>query len=114
MANLTKNAFASGVITETLVSAASGGDSVQNYNGKEFFVVKNSHGSAARTITFDSVEACNQGSDHNLAITVDAGVTRLVKLPAPATRWKQTSGEVDITYSDSAADITIGCFVWPE
>lgn len=114
MANITVNAFSAGVVTESLVAAAAGGDSVQAYTGKEFLIVKNAHASAARTVTIDSVEPCSQGSDHNLAITVAALTTRLIKLPPPAPRWKQTTGEVDITYSDSAADLTIGAFLWPE
>lgn len=114
MAALTVNSFSSNVVTETLVAAAVGGDTVAGYTGKQFLIVKNAHASASRTITIDSVEACSQGSDHNLAPVIPALTTKLIKLPAPASRWMQTSGAINITYSDSAADITIGAFLWPE
>ena len=114
MADLTVNAFANGVVTETLVAAASGGDAIANYTGKEFLIVKNSHATNPRTVTIGSVEACNQGSDHDLAITVAALTTRLIKAPNPASRWKDVNSKLQITYSDSAADITIGAFKWPE
>lgn len=113
MADLTLNTFSGGVVTETLETAAAGGDALQNYTGKEFFIIDNAHATNARTITFNSIEACDFGSDHNLAIVVAALTRRLVKLPAPASRWKN-SGAVGITYSDSGADITIGAFKWPE
>lgn len=114
MANLTVNLFSGGVVTQTLVAAAAGGDAVQNYDGKQFLVVTNAHATLARTVTINSQELCNQGSDHDLAIAVAALTTRHIKVPAPAARWRDTSGALQITYSDAAADLTIGAFKWPE
>lgn len=116
MADLTVNTFTGGVVTETLVAVAAGGDMIPNYTGKELIVLRNSHATLSRTITFDSVQACNYGSDHNLAITIPGSATpvnRIIQLPTPVSRWKDTNGKVAITYSDSGADITIGVFKTP-
>src|SRR5262245_33513848 len=114
MADLTVNTFSGGSVVQTLVAATSGGDTIAGYDGKQFLVVRNAHATLPRTITFGSVEPCNQGSDHDLPITVAALVTRIIKVPSPASRWKDVNGKLQITYSDSAADITVGALQWLE
>jgi len=114
MATLTKNAFTTGSAVEALVAAAAGGDTVPTLDRKDFIVVKNTHATLSRTVTLNSQEACNQGSDHDLAIAVAALTTRFIKPPAPGTRWKDVSGNLQMTYSDSAADLTVGVFTMPD
>jgi predicted extracellular nuclease len=114
MANLTVATFSGGESTQTLAAATAGGDTVQNYSGKEFLVVNNAHATLARTVTIDSVEACNQGSDHNLVVSIAALTTKRIHAPAPASRWKDVNGHLQITYSDSAADLSIQALKWPE
>jgi hypothetical protein len=114
MANLTKNTFTGGGAVETLVAAASGGDTVQTLTRQDFLIVKNSNATLPRTVTLNSQETCNQGSDHDLAIVVAALTTQLIKPPAPATRWKDTNGAMQIAYSAAAADLTVGAFTMPD
>ncbi len=113
MADLTTNSFSGGVITQTLVSAAVGGDNIVAYSGKEFLVVANGSGGSIN-VTINSQEVCNQGSDHDLVIAVAAGATRIIKPPAPASRWIDTAdGKAKITYS-GVTSLTVGVFKWPE
>jgi len=114
MANLTVNVFSGGSVVAALVAAAAGGDSIPGYTGKEFLLVKNSHATLPRTVTIDSVTPSNYATDVNVAVVVAALTEAIIKLPAPASRWKQAGGEVDFTYSDAAADLTVGAFRWPE
>lgn len=113
MANLTKNAFSGGVVTETLVAAASGGDTIQNFTRNDFFVLRNAHATNPRTITIVNQETDSHGHDTDVAIVVAAVTTRIfdpAALPGGPNRFKDSNGHLQLTYSDSAADITIGVF----
>lgn len=112
MADLTVNAFSGGVITQTLVSANAGGDAIPGYDGKQFLVVTNGSGGSIN-VTLNSQVVCDQGSDHDLVIAVAAGATRQIKAPAPATRWQDTNGKLQISYS-GVTSLSIGAFKWPE
>lgn len=112
MADLTVVSFVTGTLVDTLVAANAGGDAIPGYTGKEWFEVNNGSGSPI-TVTFNSQEVCSQGSDHDLAQAVAAGVRRKVKLPAPASRWLDGTGRVQITYS-GVTTLTVGVFKWPE
>ena len=117
MANLTKNTFSGGSVVQTLVAAAAAGDTVLNYESKDFLVIRNGHATLPRTITLVNQEVDSHGHDTDVAIVIAAVTTRQIEpgqLPGGATRFKEAvTGSLQITYSDSAADITIGAFSRP-
>lgn len=110
MADLTKNTFTDSVAVQTLVAAAAG-QQVANWTAKDLLIVKNADGSD-HTITIDSVLACDQGEDHNLAIVVAAGTTAIIIPESPARRWRDSSGKLSISWS-SVTGMTVGCFTLP-
>lgn len=75
------------------VAAAGGGDSFPN-TGREYLQVTNGDVSS-KTVTINSVQACNQGFDHDLVVTVAAGDTKLIG-PFPVRRFSST---VAVSYS---------------
>lgn len=97
-----------------LSAAASGGDQFAN-DGSVYFQILNSHASAARTVTFDSPGACDFGlsanAAHDRAIVVpgvsSAPANRVVVGPFPVDRFNDVNGNVQVTYSDAAADLTV-------
>ena len=95
---------------KTLAAASAGGDSFQN-SGIEMFHVKNAHATLARTVTFDSPNQCNFGlaahAAHDAAIVVPALSERIIG-PFPANRFNDVNDRVQVTYSDAAADLTVG------
>lgn len=91
-----------------LAAAASGGDKFLNTNGRAYLVVKNGHISAARTITVHAEKVCNFGYEHDMVLTVPAGETWHTPLISK-TLYGDTTSYTNISYSDSAADITIAC-----
>lgn len=74
-------------------AAAAGGDSFAN-NGKTYLYVNNGGGGQI-TATIDAVSNCNFGFDHDAAVAVPAGETRLIG-PFPTNRFGPTCG---VTYS---------------
>tara|TARA_Y100001973_G_C5152444_1_gene308861 strand:- start:819 stop:1187 length:369 start_codon:yes stop_codon:yes gene_type:complete len=104
-----------GLTVPSYETAASGGDTMTN-TGKEFLLVKNSNGSAASrevTITAQttSVDHTTLGvlTKSNVVKSIAAGASALIG-PFPTVAFNNTSGNIEITYSDSAADITILAF----
>lgn len=97
-----------------LSAAASGGDQFAN-DGTVTFQILNSHATAARTVTFDSPQSCDFGlsanAAHDRAVVVpgvsSAPANRVVIGPFPVTRYNDANGNVQVTYSDSAADLTV-------
>lgn len=95
-------------------AAASGGDSFPN-SGVEYVEIVNGHATAPRTVTFDSPQACDFGlsanAAHDLAVVVPgvsgAPANRVVIGPFPVARYNDANGRVQVTYSDSAADLTV-------
>lgn len=94
----------------TLVAAAAGGDTFAN-TGSEYLVVRNAHATLARTVTIDSPATCSFGlaanAAHDAAIVI-AALTQQTIGPFPVGRFNTGAGMVVITYSDSAADLTVG------
>jgi hypothetical protein len=109
MAILTVQRPGIGGATLTLTAAASGGDSFRN-TGVESFEITNAHASASRTVTFDSPGTCSFGlsanAAHDAVITVAAMTTKIIG-PFPTGRFNDTNGRVQVTYSDSAADLSV-------
>lgn len=81
-------------------AAAGGGDSFNNIGanaGRTVLLVKNGDASG-KTVTINSQVPCNQGFDHDVAVTVAAGATETIGPFDPA-RWNDSSGLVQVTYS---------------
>lgn len=93
-------------VAQTMATAAAGGDTFAN-SGREFLRVTNSHATLARTVTVDSPTTCDHGVSANAAhdsiVSVAALTTKIIG-PFPTNRFSETG---TITYSDSAADLTI-------
>tara|TARA_R110002020_G_scaffold17302_3_gene61001 strand:- start:94 stop:444 length:351 start_codon:yes stop_codon:yes gene_type:complete len=101
-------------LTPSFAAATNGTDNMIN-TGVEFLVVKNGHGSATRTVTVTaqttSVDDAAFGvlAKSNVAKTIAAGAEAYIG-PFPVAAFNNASSQIVITYSDSAADITIGAF----
>ena len=78
-------------------SAVSASDTFAN-DGTVFLHVKNGGGSSD-TVTVTSVQTCNQGSTHNLTVSVPAGAERMLG-PFETTRFNDpTTGLVTVGHS---------------
>jgi hypothetical protein len=66
-------------------------------SGKEYLHVKNG-GASPITATINSQVNCNQGFDHDVAVSVPAGGERIIG-PFPKDRFNDSSGYVQIAYS---------------
>jgi len=115
MAALTvRSIVETGLTVPSYETAASGGDTMTN-TGKEFLLVKNTDGSASREVTItartSSVDHTTLGvlTKSNVVKSIAAGASALIG-PFPTAAFNNTSGNIEITYSDSAADITILAF----
>lgn len=97
-----------------LTAAASGGDQFAN-DGTVTLQILNSHATASRTVTFDSPQACDFGLSANAAhdrVVVVPGVSsapanRVMVGPFAPARYNDANGNVQVTYSDSGADLTV-------
>ncbi len=78
-------------------AAQAGGDYIQNDTGRVVLHAKNGSGSAI-TVTVASQRPCDQGSTHNLVVSVPAGGDRMIG-PLPTARFNDEDGRVQITYS---------------
>ena len=79
--------------TFATVAAAAGGDAFPN-DGNTLLYVKNG-GASPMTVTVDSVKLSNYGTDEDVAVTVAAGVEKVIG-PFPVARFGRT---VSVTYS---------------
>lgn len=109
---LTPVEFADSELLDALLDANPDGNLVNSYTGKQWLEFENS-GVAPRTVTLNSIVPSNYGTDVNLAVVIAAGARKKVKLPPPATRWRNTSGALELSYDD-ATDLKVGVFKWPE
>lgn len=97
MATLTTQQITQAGIAVSYTAAAGGGD-VFSPGDHTVLRVKNGGGSSI-TATVNSVQLCNQGADHDLAVVVAAGAEEVIG-PLPAARFANTSdGLVHVTYS---------------
>lgn len=96
MALLTAQSVAQAGLTPTY-SAVSASDTFAN-DGTVFLHVKNAGGSPD-SVTVTSVQTCNQGSTHNLVVSVPAGAERLIG-PFETSRFNDpTTGLVTAAHS---------------
>lgn len=114
MALITPTAIvAAGVVRPTVFAAVTaGGDEFVN-SGRHYIAVINAHGADPRTVTINSQALCNQGVDHDIAVVITAGEDEKIFGPFPKDRFNDSDGKVQITYSDSGADLTIAVFELP-
>ena len=108
MATLTINEIDRDGTLYAVVAAAATGDQFGN-DGQTFVAVYNSHGSADRTVSVDVQKDVDGQDPPDREITVGAGETRLIG-PFPTGIYNDANGRVQITYSDSAADVYVGAF----
>jgi hypothetical protein len=107
MALLTVQSLTSaGAAPATLVAAAGGGDTFSN-TGACFVDVANGGGSPI-TVTIPAQATCDQGTLHNITVTVPNAATRRIRVPA-GTRYADTSGITTINYS-GVTGVTVGAF----
>lgn len=111
MANLTTQTISSSAGTVlTKANCASGGDSFAN-DGHTFLSITNAHATDSRTVTIDAKASANVPGLGNITladtvVTVAAQTTKLIG-PFPRGRFNNDQGKVALTYSNSAADLTI-------
>lgn len=103
MATLAKQTI-SGLTGQTVtpVAATSGGDQFAN-DGSTLLLVVN--GGTEIDVTINSQTACDQGSDHDVVVTVGAGATKYIG-PFPKARFDDGSGNVLITY-EGVTSVTV-------
>lgn len=105
MAELSPQEVVLAGITPTLGAATGGGDEFVN-SGREFLHIKNGDGSPI-TVTVNSQAACNQGSDHDIAVVVPASTGEKFIGPFPKDRFNDSDGKVQITYT-AVSSVTVG------
>lgn len=106
-----QNIVNTGLIPAYTAVSAAGDDFYMKNNEKTFLEVINA-GAVSLTVTFTAVGACEQGSLHDLVVTLAAGVTRKIGM-FERFRFNQNSGtyigSVKINFSVSAS-VTYGAF----
>jgi hypothetical protein len=103
--NKTTGAYAG--ITPTYASAASGGDSFLNTDGRTFLQIKNAGSSI--TVTIASRKLCSQGHDHDPVITVGATTGDVMAGPFNPEEFNDAAGLVSVTYS-AVTSVTVAAF----
>jgi hypothetical protein len=89
-----------------LDAAASGGDTAEVGPG-HFLLVLNSNGAASRTVTIDTPGTVDGHAIAQATLVVTAENYGIIPL---TTLFRGTTGRASITYSDSAADITVAVY----
>lgn len=102
MAFLAPQAITRAGLTATLAAAAAGGDTLTP--GERTFLRVRNPTAGAITVTVDSVRTCDQGFDHNAAVSVAAGATTDIG-PLPAERFAGAGGVVNVTYSATGLEV---------
>lgn len=77
--------------------AANAGGDTYTPEDDLFLLIKNGSGGAI-TVTVDSKVPCNQGADHDLAVSVPAGGERMIG-PLPSHRFADSTGTGSVSYS---------------
>lgn len=95
----------------TFTAAASGGDVFPN-DGKTIFVIYNANAGASRTVTFTAQDTTAFAPGFGAVTKSDA--TEVVEQasvdvmgPFPTSAFNNASGQAVVTYTDSAADLTV-------
>jgi hypothetical protein len=96
MAQFTVQKIALAGITPVFNVASVGGDTFLN-NGRTYLHVKNG-GVAAITVTIDSKQLSNYGTDVDITVSIPAGSERVIGL-LDTGRFNATTGLVNVAYS---------------
>ena len=96
-----------GSVVQGALGAAAASDTIPTCTGKELLVVTNGAG-APINVTISAHEDCDQGSAHDLVISVANATTRILGPFLPPARFANpTTGKIDIAWS-SLTTITRG------
>lgn len=116
MATLSIQTIVIAGVQAATATAAAGGDKFPNANGDVFLEFRNDHTTLARTVTIVAQyvgETDPPGRvKTSLAITATA-LTRKLIGPFNKKAFNDVDGNVNLTYSDSAADVKVGVFRLP-
>ena len=96
MADLTAQNVSATGLSPTYAAADVAGDAFVN-NGQRLLAVRNDDASD-KTVTIDSQAQCDQGFDHDIAVTVAAGGEQIIG-PFPPARWNDADRKVQVSYS---------------
>lgn len=108
MALLTVDTITRDGVLYAVVAAAAAGDAFAN-DGRTLVALYNNHVSADRTVSFDIQKDVDGQDPPSITVTVGAGETYLVG-PFPTGIYNDANGRVQMTYSDSGANIYVGVF----
>lgn len=86
-----------GLVNATYSAASAGGDTFTD-TGKEVVHVKNNN-AASLTVTVDSIQACDQGADHDLPIVIPAGQEAFLPILSVARFADPTTKKVTLSWS---------------
>ncbi len=112
MAAITVNDKTTPALAMVLAACASGGDTVANSTGGVTIVVRNANASLTRTVTVKSYQANIPQGTAKTDLAVAIAATRVATIgPLEAGAWvNPATGNVELTYSDAAADLTIAAY----
>lgn len=96
-------------VSPTFAAADVAGDSFAN-SGRVYLHVKNG-GASSITVTVNSQTACNQGFDHDVAVTVAAAAESQIG-PFPKSRFDDATGKVLVSYS-AVTSVTVAAVEVP-
>jgi hypothetical protein len=89
-------------------TAAAGGDLIPN-NGKTILLIRNGHATLPRTVTIPTPATHRGLAVADLSVAVPAQGHRLMG-PFEQGLFDNEAGQVQMTYTDSGADLTFGVF----
>lgn len=108
MATLTVAQIARTGAELSLDTADSGGDEFRN-TGNEFLMVANANVGDSRTVSFALQKTIDGVAPDAREVEVEASTTMLIG-PFPPSIYNDGDGLVQVSYSDSAADLTVQAF----
>lgn len=109
MATLTVQTVNRSGITPSLTAASSGGDEFAN-DGGVWLEIWNDHATDSRTVTIAVQRTVDGQAVTSRTVTVTAANDRGSAGPWPVGDYNDANSKVQITYSDSGADIRVGVF----
>lgn len=98
-------------LTRLLVTAAPGGDTFPN-TGAEFLIIRNANATLSRTITFVTEKTVDGLDVGDLTVLIAGGASGVEHLVGPFSKdvYNDSNEEIAMTYTDSAADLTLQVF----
>lgn len=111
MATLTVQSISLAGLVHTLQAADVAGDKWDNSSGRVFFLINNAD-AGPHTVTFDSIDLCDQGFDHNQAVIVAAGARTMIGPFSPGRFNAAGTNLVSATY-DAVTAVTVAAIRLP-